>query len=119
MSWVRKLVIRLQDKRLAANGRLEWLMPGLFGLAEPSQDLGAWPSLASPCEVGAGAGSSGHGGGGGQVATAALAELDSERQKLQKRESAIDKQVRELEKLVAQLMVKEQQGLPSSRDYSA
>ena len=119
VSWVRKLVIRLQDKRLAANGRLEWLMPGLFGLAEPSQDLGAWPSLASPCEVGAGAGSSGHGGGGGQVATAALAELDSERQKLQKRESAIDKQVRELEKLVAQLMVKEQQGLPSSRDYSA
>ena len=119
VSWVRKLVIRLQDKRLAANGRLEWLMPGLFGLAEPSQDLGAWPSLASPCEVGAGAGSSGHGGGGGQVATAALAELDSERQKLQKRESAIDKQVRELEKMVAQLMVKEQQGLPSSRDYSA
>jgi CRP-like cAMP-binding protein len=119
VSWVRKLVIRLQDKRLAANGRLEWLMPGLFGLAEPSQDLGAWPSLASPFEVGAGAGSSGRGGGGGEVATAALAELDSERQKLQKRESAIDKQVRELEKMVAQLMVKEQQGLPSSRDYSA
>ena len=119
VSWARKLVIRLQDKRLAANGRLEWLMPGLFGLAEPSQDLGAWPSLASPFEVGAGAGSSGRGGGGGEVATAALAELDSERQKLQKRESAIDKQVRELEKLVAQLMVKEQQGLPSSRDYSA
>jgi CRP-like cAMP-binding protein len=119
VSWVRKLVIRLQDKRLAANGRLEWLMPGLFGLAEPSQDLGAWPSLASPFEVGPGAGSSGRGGGGGEVATAALAELDSERQKLQKRESAIDKQVRELEKMVAQLMVKEQQGLPSSRDYSA